>query len=319
MPAQDHIGLTGPEYEMDVERGHIRRFARAMSAPLPEFVEGRKPVIPATFLVSAPYTWGYSLERPRGTEFADIDHDLSVSLHAEEAFVFHGPPPRGGDRLICRSTLESVTTKAGGRGGDLTFLTVLTEYRDPDRRLRVEQRSTSVTTAVAPSEGDWEVDLPDYAPDYPNKDPDNYFAGIERRQWDDLAAGQGPGEISGAVLQLGDIVRFQGVVGEDDALHHDTVWAAKFGYPSVFGLGTHLASLLAGYAASWLQPSAVRAFRARFHNVSWPGDSLRYRGVVARKYRDAGEQRMADLRLECLRENGEMLVEAWMTLNFDDG
>jgi len=68
MPAKDFIGLTGPEYEMDVERGRIRDFAKAMSAPLPEFTTNRNPVIPATFLVTTPYTWGYSLERPRYNE-----------------------------------------------------------------------------------------------------------------------------------------------------------------------------------------------------------------------------------------------------------
>ena len=35
MPAEDYIGLQGPEYDMDVERGKIREFARAMNAPLP--------------------------------------------------------------------------------------------------------------------------------------------------------------------------------------------------------------------------------------------------------------------------------------------
>ena len=161
MPAQDHIGLTGPDYEMEVERGHIRRFARAMSAPLAEFLDGRHPIIPATFLVSTPYTWGYSLERPRGTVLENLDHDLSVSLHAEESFRFHGPLPRAGDRFTCRVSLEDVRVKSGGRGGDLTFLTLLNEYLDADGVVVVEQRSTSVTTARAPSSEDWQIELPE--------------------------------------------------------------------------------------------------------------------------------------------------------------
>ena len=93
MPAEDSIGLTGPEYEMDIERGKIREFARAMHAPLPEYVDASNPVIPDTFLITAAYTWGYSLERPRGTVFEQIDHDFSVPLHAEESFTFHGSLP----------------------------------------------------------------------------------------------------------------------------------------------------------------------------------------------------------------------------------
>ena len=88
MILQEHIGLTGPEYDVYIERGKIREFARAMQAPLAEFLEGDAPVVPATFLVCAPYTWGYTLERPRGTNFSRIDHDLTVSLHAEESFRF---------------------------------------------------------------------------------------------------------------------------------------------------------------------------------------------------------------------------------------
>ena len=115
-----------------------------------------------------------------------------------------------------------------------------------------------------------------------------------------------------------DIVRFQGVVGEDDALHHDHAWARKNKYPSNFGLGTHQASLLAGYAAHWLDPMAVRHYRARFRNIIWPGDLLCYEGRVAQKYLDPENgNRMMDLDLSCTRVNGEILVEVRMTLEFE--
>ena len=317
MSARDHIGLRGPEFEVDVERGHVYRFARAMSAPLPEFVDGRRPLIPATFLVSAPYTWGYSLERPRGTAFAEVGHDLSVSLHAEEAFRFHGEPPRAGDRLRASSSLDSVVTRAGRRGGSMTFLTVLTEYRDGAGEIRVEQRSTSVTTDSAPSSDGWQVELPAYDPDYPDKDPQDRFASVARAGWEQLRTGEGPGPVDYGPLLLGDIVRFQGVVGEDDPLHHDTAWAARHGYPGVFGLGTHLASLLAGYAAHWLDPAAVREFRARFRNVAWPGDRLEIEGRVERVYRDIDSDcRCAEIVLDCRRSDDETLVTVTMELVF---
>ena len=87
MPAEDALGLQGPEYEMHIERGKIRDFARAMSAPLAEYVDAPNPLVPASFLITAAYSWGYSLERPRGTVFEQIDHDLSVPLHAEESVL----------------------------------------------------------------------------------------------------------------------------------------------------------------------------------------------------------------------------------------
>ena len=178
MPAQDFIGLTGPEYEMDVERGAIRNYAKASHAPIPAYLEGRNPVIPPTFLITAGYTWGYTMERPRGTVFETIDHDFSVPLHAEESFEFHAPLPRAGDRLRCVSSVENVTTKTGSQGGDLTFLVMLTTYHDEAGALVAEQRSTTVTTTNAPDEGAWDVAIPTYEPHYDTIDGTDPLAGL---------------------------------------------------------------------------------------------------------------------------------------------
>ena len=317
MPTQDFVGLTGPKYEVDIERGKIREFARAMNAPLPDFVQGRNPIIPATFLVSAPYTWGYTLERPRGTIFETIDHDLSVPLHAEESFIFHGEPPRGGDRLIAQAILEDVRVKRGSKGGELTFLTMLTEYRDAAGNLRAEQRSVTVTTGQSPDEGNWQIEVPPYDPQYGDLDPSDPFAHVERVGWDDLVEGKGPEQIDAGPLLMQDMVRFQGVVGEDNPLHYDIKWASKFGYPFVFGLGMHQASILCSYAAHWLDPAAVRSLRIRFRNVYWPGEQMRYGIKIGRKYIDPQSgHRIAGLELTCTRPPNDPLVTAQMTLDF---
>ena len=307
------IGLTGPEYDVYVERGKIREFARAMDAPLDAFMEASSPVIPATFLVCAPYTWGYTLERPRGTVFADIRHDLEVSLHAEESFVFHGPLPRAGDRLVAQPRLENVSVKKGGNGGELTFLTVLNEYRSPEGELRVEQRSTSVTTQTAPGEGDWKPELPTYDPSYSELERSSPFSEIVRTPFEDLTPGNGPGRIELPPLLKQEIVRFQGVVGEDDPLHHDPEWAAKNNYPSVFALGTHQASLMAAYASYWLDPRSIRSFRVRFREVVWPGDRLSYRGIVTALDRS---KRTAAISLTCTKPGGSLVSEASAEYDF---
>jgi acyl dehydratase len=319
MPAEDAVGLTGPEYEMDIERGKIREFARAMHAPLPEYIDGRNPLIPPTFLITAAYTWGYTLERPRGTVFAQIDHDLSVPLHAEESFAFHTTLPRAGDRLICRASLEDVRRKQGGRGGELTFLTMLTEFQDESGTLVAEERSTTVTAGNAPDKDDWNVEIPIYQPDYPEDlDPGDPFLEIVRVSWEDLVEGDGPGKIDAGPLRIGDIVRFQSVVGEDNPLHYDVTWAEAMGYPNVFGLGSHQASILAAYAAHWLDPAAVRYYKARFRNVYWPGEPLSYDLNVSRKYKDKeSDHRMLDLTLGCTRYGSDPVVDAWMTLDFN--
>ncbi len=318
MPAEDFIGLQGPEYRMDIERGKLREFARAMNAPLPEFLEGEHPLIPATFLITAAYGWGYSLERPRGTAFEQIEHDLSVPLHAEESFRFHGRLPRAGDQLRCRASLENVWRKQGGRGGELTFLTMLTEFRDETGQLVAEERSTTVTTANAPDADNWNVDIPEYRPDYPDDlDPGDPFASIERTDWDGVEAGALQRFETGP-LHIGDIVRFQSVVGEDNPLHYDLAWARSLGYPNVFGLGSQQASMLAAIAAHWFDPGTVAEFRARFRNVFWPGEVLTYAAEVSKKYRDENSgHRLLELQLACTRNDSDPVVDAWLTLDFD--
>ena len=314
MALADHIGLTGPKFEVDIERGKIREFARAMSAPLPEFMTGANPIIPAMFLVSAPYTWGYTLERPRGTVFEKIGHNPAVSLHAEESFRFHGPLLRAGDRLTAVAKLEDVREKQGASGGELTFLTTLIEYRDKDGTLRAEQRTVGVVTADTPGSGEWSYDLPTYEPQYSSLDPRTPFAILKRSTFEDLQDGLGPGPVDAGPLTMQDIIRFQGVVGEDDPLHHDRKWAEQNGYPEVFGLGTYHASMMCSYAAHWIAPETVRSFKVRFCDVRWPGDRLSYEGKVISV--DHAE-RLATLYLTCARANGDVVDEAWMECDFN--
>ena len=305
-----YIGLAGPYYDVDVERGKIREFANAMYAPIPDFLQGVNPITPATYFVSAPYTWGYSLERPRGTIFSSVDHDFSVPLHAEESFIFHNGIPKAGDKFRVRSLIENISQKQGQRGGLLTFFTILTEYFDTSKQLKVEQRSITVTTKSSPNDSKhWQSEIPKYEPNYTGLDPETPFSQIERKRIDDLVSGEGPGLIDAGPLLVREIIRFQGVVGEDNALHHDLTWAKSSGYPNIFGLGTHQASALAAYLSYWIDPSLVQKFKCKFKNIYWPGDKISYKGLVKEKIKDR-QKSNAIIDLFCLRNSHETLVEA---------
>ena len=306
-------GVFGPTYEVDIERGKIREFARAMDAPLAEYMEVRNPVIPAMFLVSAPYGWGYTLERPRGTLFEKIEHDLSVPLHAEEAFSFHGALPKAGDRLFAKTCLESVSRKQGKAGGNMTFLVMLTEYRDEADQLRAEQRSTTVTVENAPQDGKWEATPPVYDPDCSVLERPGAFSMIKPQAFDELVVGQPNQPIELPTLTIHDIVRFQGVVGEDNPLHFDAVWAKKQGYPQVFALGTHQASQMAAYSSYWLGVDVIRRFRVRFRSIGWPGDRFTICGKIIEKNE---KHKTAQAHLTCTRENGDLINEAWLEFDF---
>ena len=62
------IGAAGSHdsetFEIDVERGKVREFARATLSRNPAYLDGRRPVSPATFLMTTAF-WGRTPRRPR--------------------------------------------------------------------------------------------------------------------------------------------------------------------------------------------------------------------------------------------------------------
>jgi hypothetical protein len=76
--------------------------------------------------------------------------DLRRGLHAEQEYVFYGPPPRAGTRLYVRSRISDIYEKESRTAGTLTFAVMVTEFRDGEGRLVAEARLTGVETELVP-------------------------------------------------------------------------------------------------------------------------------------------------------------------------
>jgi hypothetical protein len=143
------VGVEGVPFTLDVERGKVREFARATHAQHRDHWDGEHPVVPATFLTTT-FFWEEAVDG--ANPWHRVKMDQKRGMHAEQEYVFFGPPPRAGTRLTCRSRIESIYEKEGRRGGTLTFAVMVTEFRDADGKLVAEARMTGVETAHAPSE-----------------------------------------------------------------------------------------------------------------------------------------------------------------------
>jgi hypothetical protein len=143
-PQPSPVGATATAYEVFVERGKISEFAAAMQSENPAY-QGPEAVVPPTFLASA-VRWA-----PEGGRI-ETGFERGRLLHGEQEYVFHGPPPRAGDTLIARERLVDRYTKAGKRGGAMSFAVVITEFRSPAGDLVAEARATYIETAA--KEGD---------------------------------------------------------------------------------------------------------------------------------------------------------------------
>jgi hypothetical protein len=133
-------------YDIPIERGKINEFARAAKSKHPEYEAVDAP-IPPTFLTTAGNFWA----PPGPGPMAKIGFALARLLHGEEEYIFHGPPPQAGQTLTVSSRLAEQYEKEGKRGGVMRFAVLVTEYRDAAGTLVVEQRTTAVETAKAPS------------------------------------------------------------------------------------------------------------------------------------------------------------------------
>jgi hypothetical protein len=136
------VDPRSPAYEVVIERGKVREFAKAMQSENPAY-EGDRAVIPPTFLATA------ALWAPPGAR-ADAGFDRARLLHGQQEFVFHGPVPRAGTTLMATERIESRYEKQGKRGGTMRFAVLVTEFRDGAGKLLAEGRSTLIERAEPP-------------------------------------------------------------------------------------------------------------------------------------------------------------------------
>jgi len=137
-----------PTYEMRIEQGKIAEFARATMSDHPDFA-GENAVVPPTFLTTSGFFW----QSDESKAIAAHSLDRARTLHAQQEYIFHGKPPRAGQVLTASARIADRYEKVGKRGGPLTFVVVVTEFRDEQGNLVAEQRSTAVETAHAPKAG----------------------------------------------------------------------------------------------------------------------------------------------------------------------
>ncbi|MEV6195464.1 MaoC family dehydratase N-terminal domain-containing protein [Streptomyces sp. NPDC051920] len=127
---KDLIGKRIPTHTVDIERGQLRFFAKAIGETDPVYadVEAAKAAGHRDLLVPPTYLFCADSRRTDGfdmVKFADID--IRHVLHAEQSFTYHRPI-HAGDSLTFEAVVEDIVSK---KGGALEFLVLLvTVFRD---------------------------------------------------------------------------------------------------------------------------------------------------------------------------------------------
>ena len=312
MVDESALGAVGAPFELDVERGKIFELARAIHSDHPAYLGGDHPMSPPTFLTTILF-WGSLVE---GSDpWVKVRMDQRRGMHAEQEFVYFGPPPRAGTRLRCQSRIERIYTKTGRRGGSMSFAVMVTEFRDAAGRLVAEARMTGVETdrgadrpaPSGPQSGGPSGPAP--APASPIGPRRSAGSGV---RFAELLPGTEPPPFRVGPLTRTDFVRYQGASGDMVPIHHDETYARAAGYSAPLGIGMFHAGVLSTWATDWLGPEHVRRFRCRWQEAVWPGDVLVCSGRLNGTRLEDGVQH-ADVELTCAREGAGVAVQAWMS------
>lgn len=131
MARDEHVGHAWPSFEVVVERGAAIAFARGLDETDPVYLDGD---------AARAAGWRDILTLPTfpiamSTERVDLIYDMLARLevdpakilHAHQRFVHHRPLCVG-DRLL---GTKRITGVADRKGGALTFIDTVIEYRNP--------------------------------------------------------------------------------------------------------------------------------------------------------------------------------------------
>ncbi len=137
--------------------------------------------------------------------------------------------------------------------------------------------------------------------------------------------------LSASKLQIGDtheelvvndlsrtqIVQYAGASGDYNPIHTDEVFATKVaGYPTAFAHGMLTMGLTGTMLTNYVGDGRLTRFGVRFVSQVWPGDTLTARATVE-AIRDEDGQKLVDLTLETVNQDGKAVVKGSATARVD--
>lgn len=140
---KSHIGRLLPAHSVEVEKGRLRFFAKAIGETNPVYTNEAAAQAAGYRSLPVPPTFLFSLEIERPDPFAwfsDLGLDLGKILHGEQSFSYH-VTACAGDVLSFASRIADIFEK---KGGALEFLVKETRVTNQDGVLVAELKSVIV-------------------------------------------------------------------------------------------------------------------------------------------------------------------------------
>ncbi len=133
--------------------------------------------------------------------------------------------------------------------------------------------------------------------------------------YEELAVGDELAPLVKGPLERIQLVKYAGASGDFNPIHVDEPFARSAGYPSVFAHGMLSMGFLGELVTSWIDPRQLRELGVRFVAITWPGDTIRARARVARKFEEDGERRV-ELAVWTENQDGEHTLDGSAVVGF---
>ena len=111
-----HIGLKSAPHTVEVEKGRLRFFAKAIGETDPIYTDEAAAKAAGYASLPASPTFAFCLEMEKPNPFEDLETmeiDLGKVLHAEQSFSYHAPICAG-DSLSFQTLVSDIYDKKGG-------------------------------------------------------------------------------------------------------------------------------------------------------------------------------------------------------------
>ncbi len=131
MADSDFIGKQYPPFTVEVEKGRIRNFARAIGEDDPVYADEEAAKKAGYRSIPAPPTFPHALVMDAGQSFsvlADMGIDKAQTVHGEQGFTYHGDICAG-DVISGQMRIKDIYEK---KSGALKFIETETRLENQD-------------------------------------------------------------------------------------------------------------------------------------------------------------------------------------------
>ena len=138
-----YIGKLSESNTVEVERGRLKFFAKAIGETNPVYTDENAAKAAGYRALPAPPTFAFSLDLEQANPFADIEGmgvRLAKLLHGEQTFTYY-EPICAGDTITLQSKVADIYDK---KGGALEFLVQDYTVKNQKGALVAEMRRTLV-------------------------------------------------------------------------------------------------------------------------------------------------------------------------------